>query len=85
VLVNRPFAQGALLRRLRDAALPSWARDVQCSSWAELFLKWIVAHPAVTCVIPATSRRLHLEDNMAAGVGPLPDAATRDRIAALSG
>ncbi len=85
VLVNRPFAQGALLRRLRDDALPAWARDLQCSSWAQLFLKWIVAHPAVTCVIPATSRRLHVEDNMAAGVGPLPDRATRERIASLSG
>ena len=56
-----------------------------CRSWAQLFLKWIVAHPAVTCVIPATSRPEHLEDNMQAGTGPLPDAALRDRIAALVG
>jgi diketogulonate reductase-like aldo/keto reductase len=82
VLVNRPFAEGALFRRVRGRALPSWAADAGCRSWAQLFLKWILAHPAVTCVIPATSRPEHLEDNMQAGVGPLPDAATRERIAA---
>jgi diketogulonate reductase-like aldo/keto reductase len=85
VLVNRPLAQGAVLARLRGRRLPAWAAEVDCASWAQLFLKWIVAHPAVTCVIPATSQLTHLEDNMAAGVGELPDAATRDRIAALLG
>ena len=83
VLVNRPFAEGALFRRVRGQPLPSWAVEIGCRSWAQLFLKWIVAHPAVTCVIPATSRPEHLEDNMQAGAGPLPDAAARDRIAAL--
>ena len=82
VLVNRPFAEGALLRRVRGRAVPTWASDLGCTSWAQLFLKWIVAHPAVTCVIPATSRPEHLEDNMQAGRGPLPDAAARERIAA---
>ena len=82
VLVNRPLAQGALLSRLRSRRLPSWAGEIDCVSWAQLLLKWIVAHPAVTCVIPATSDVAHLEDNMAAGVGRLPDAATRERIAA---
>jgi diketogulonate reductase-like aldo/keto reductase len=83
VLVNRPFAEGALFARVRGRPLPAWAADVDCASWAQLFLKWIVAHPAVTCVIPATSRPPHLEDNMQAGAGRLPDAAARDRIAAL--
>jgi diketogulonate reductase-like aldo/keto reductase len=83
VLVNRPFAEGALFQRVRGQALPPWAADVGVRSWAQLFLKWILAHPAVTCVIPATSRRQHLEDNMQAGVGPLPDAATRERMTAL--
>ena len=83
VLVNRPFAEGALFRRVKGKPLPPFAAEVDCTSWAQLFLKWIVAHPAVTCVIPATSRPEHLEDNMQAGTGPLPDAALRDRIAAL--
>ena len=85
VLVNRPFAEGALFRRVRGQALPPWAVEAGCRSWAQVFLKWIVAHPAVTCVIPATSRPEHLEDNMQAGVGSLPDAALRDRIARLVG
>jgi aryl-alcohol dehydrogenase-like predicted oxidoreductase len=85
VLVNRPFAEGALFRRVRGQTLPPWAAEAGCRSWAQLFLKWIVAHPAVSCVIPATSRPEHLEDNMQAGTGPLPDAALRDRIAALVG
>lgn len=83
VVVNRPFAEGALFRRVRGQTLPPWAAEAGCRSWAQLFLKWIVAHPAVTCVIPATSRPEHLEDNMQAGTGPLPDAALRDRLAAL--
>lgn len=83
VLVNRPFAEGALFSRVRGQALPPWAADIAGESWAQLFLKWILAHPAVTCVIPATSRPQHLADNMKAGSGDLPDTATRDRIASL--
>jgi diketogulonate reductase-like aldo/keto reductase len=83
VLVNRPFAEGGLFGRVRGQALPSWAADFECASWAQFFLKWILAHPAVTCVIPATSRPEHLVDNMKAGTGALPDSATRDRMAAL--
>ena len=83
VLVNRPLAQGAVLSPVSGRRLPPWAAEVDCASWAQLFLKWILAHPAVTCVIPATSRLPHLEDNMQAGVGRLPDAATRERIAAF--
>jgi len=83
VLVNRPLAQGGLLSRVRGRRLPPWAAELECASWSQLWLTWILAHPAVTCVIPATSRVAHLEDNMAAGAGRLPDAAMRDRIAAL--
>jgi len=83
VLVNRPLAQGALLARLEGRRLPPWAAEIECASWAQLCLKWILAHPAVTCVIPATSRLAHLEDNMRAGLGRLPDPAMRQRIAAL--
>ena len=85
VLANRPFAEGGLFQRVRGQALPAWAAELDCESWAQLFLKWILAHPAVTCVIPATSRPQHLADNMKAGTGPLPDAAMRDRMAALVG
>ena len=85
VLANRPFAEGGLFQRVRGQTLPRWAAELDCDSWAQLFLKWILAHPAVTCVIPATSRPEHLADNMKAGTGPLPDAATRDRISALVG
>ena len=83
VLVNRPLAQGALLSHARARRLPPWAADIGCASWAQLCLKWILAHPAVTCVIPATRRPAHLEDNMGAGVGHLPDTAMRSRIAGL--
>ncbi|HEY7520512.1 MAG TPA: aldo/keto reductase [Methylomirabilota bacterium] len=83
VIVNRPFAEGALFRRVKGQTLPPWAADIGCRSWAQLFLKWIAAHPSVTCVIPATSRPEHLEDNMQAGAGPLPDATLRERIAGL--
>jgi len=82
VLVNRPFSEGGLFQRVRGAPLPAWAAKLGCESWAQVFLKWILAHPAVTCVIPATSRVQHLVENMKAGTGVLPDAAARERIAA---
>jgi diketogulonate reductase-like aldo/keto reductase len=85
VLVNRPFAEGDLFSRVRGQALPPWAAEIDCESWAQFFLKWILAHPAVTCVIPATSRPQHLVDNMKAGAGKLPDAATRERMTAAIG
>ena len=83
VLVNRPFSEGGLFQRVRGRALPDWAAELGCASWAQFFLKWILAHPAVTCAIPGTSRPEHLVDNMAAGRGGLPDQATRERMAAL--
>jgi diketogulonate reductase-like aldo/keto reductase len=81
VLVNRPFRQGELTRSLRRHPLPSWAADVGASSWAQLVLKYIVAHPAVTCVIPATTQVAHVRENLAAATGPLPDEPLRRRIA----
>jgi diketogulonate reductase-like aldo/keto reductase len=83
VLVNRPFSAGSLFSSVRGQPLPAWAAESGCESWAQLFLKWILAHPAVTCVIPATSRPEHLVDNMKAGLSALPDPATRKRMAAL--
>ena len=81
VLVNRPFTEGGLFQRVRTTPLPPWAAELGCESWAQLFLKWILGHPAVTCVIPATSRVAHLVDNMKAGLGPIPDAGARERMA----
>jgi len=80
VIINRPFGGGSLFGRVSAKSLPPWAAEIDCRSWAQFFLKWIVAHPAVTCVIPATSNPRHLEDNMAAGLGRLPDAKTRQRM-----
>ena len=82
VIVNRPFAGGDLFRRLRNTALPAWASEIDCTSWAQLMLKFVISHPAVTCVIPATSRVEHLRDNMSAGKGRMPDEKMRARIAA---
>jgi diketogulonate reductase-like aldo/keto reductase len=80
VLVNRPFRQGALLDALARLPLPAWAAEIDCTQWAQVILKYIVAHPAVTCAIPATSQVEHLRQNVAAARGRLPDAAQRDRI-----
>jgi len=79
--VNRPFREGALLRQLQRHPLPAWAAEIDCTSWAQLALKFIVSHPAVTCAIPATSNPAHLRDNMGAARGRLPDAALRQRMA----
>ena len=82
VIVNRPFAEGALFDRVRGKPLPELARAIGCDSWAQVFLKWILGQPAVTCVIPATRNPKHMIDNLGAAVGPLPDAALRRQIAA---
>ena len=81
VLANRPFREGALLRQLQRHALPPWAREIGCASWAQVALKFIVSHPAVTCAIPATGNVAHVLENMAAASGPLPDEALRRRMA----
>lgn len=81
VLVNRPFSEGGLFQRVRGKALPVWAAEIGCDSWAQLLLKWVLGNPAATCVIPGTGRPEHLVDNMKAGVGALPDAKMRDQIA----
>lgn len=81
VIVNRPFEQGALTRRLEGAPLPDWAGETGATSWAQLLLKFILAHPAVTVAIPATSRVDHVRENLAAAMGPLPDNELRERIA----
>ncbi len=83
VLINRPFQDGALFRQVKGVALPPLAADIDCTSWAQLFLKFIVGHPAVTAVIPATSKPANMADNARAGFGRQPDAAMRERIAAL--
>lgn len=80
VVVNRPFGGGDLFARVRQKPLPDWAAEFDCHSWAQFLLKWIIAHPAVTCAIPATSNARHLEDNMQAGGGRLPDADLRRRM-----
>jgi diketogulonate reductase-like aldo/keto reductase len=82
VIINRPFRQGALTRELEDYPLPGWAAEIGCRSWAQILLKFVVSHPAVTCAIPATSRVDHVRENMAAASGPLPDAALRARMIA---
>ena len=82
VLINRAFEDGRLFQRTRSEPLPPWAAEFDCSSWAQFALKYVISHPAVTCVIPATSKIKHLVDNMAAGRGRLPDAAQRQRMRA---
>jgi diketogulonate reductase-like aldo/keto reductase len=83
VLANRPLGgdTGRLLQRLRGRALPSWASEIDCTSWAQIILKFAVSHPAVTCAIPATSKPDHVRDNLQAGIGRMPDEVLRTRIA----
>jgi diketogulonate reductase-like aldo/keto reductase len=81
VIVNRPVEQGALFRKAKGRALPPWAAELDVASWGQLFLKFIVSHPAVTCVIPATGNPSHMEDNLRAGEGAMPDAPQREEMA----
>ncbi|HEV8679648.1 MAG TPA: aldo/keto reductase [Stellaceae bacterium] len=83
VIVNRPFEDGSLFRRVRGRSVPDWAGEFDCTSWAQLFLKYIFAEPAVTCAIPATAKPAHMEDNLKAGFGRLPDARQREQIRRL--
>lgn len=80
IMVNRPFGGGDLFGRVRSKQLPDWATEFGCRSWAQFFLKWIIANPAVTCAIPATGNPRHMEDNLQAGLGKLPDSKTRQRM-----
>lgn len=77
VMVNRAFEDGAIFKRVSGKSLPDWAKDFDCTSWGQYFLKYALSHPAVTCVIPATANPKHMADNLAAGKGRLPDAKTR--------
>jgi diketogulonate reductase-like aldo/keto reductase len=80
VIANRPFREGALIRSLARERLPAWAGELGAGTWAQLILKFIISHPAVTCAIPATSRVAHVRENLAAAAEPLPDPATRRRM-----
>ncbi|MGI9465478.1 MAG: aldo/keto reductase [Aestuariivirgaceae bacterium] len=82
VIINRPFRRGGLFDTVKGSPLPDWAAEFDCSNWAQFFLKFVVSHPAVTCAIPATSRVDHMNENMGAGTGRLPDAAMRKRMIA---
>ena len=82
VIVNRPFVTGEMFRQVKGKPLPDWAKEIGCASWAQFFLKWILAHPAVTCAIPATRNPAHLTDDLGAASGPLPDDATRRKMSA---
>ena len=82
VIANRPFQEGALIRSVERHRLPTWAGEIGAASWAQIILKFIVSHPAVTCVIPATTQVAHVKENLAAATGLLPDAAMRRRMAA---
>jgi diketogulonate reductase-like aldo/keto reductase len=82
VIVNRPFRQGALTDRLKREKVPEWAAELGASSWAQLMLKFILSHPAVTVAIPATTRVDHVRENLSAAAGPMPDPVMRERISA---
>ena len=84
MIINRPFGGGDLFERARAKQLPDWAGQFDCRSWAQFFLKWIVANPAVTCAIPATNKARHLEDNMQGAIGQLPDAKMRQRMVEIA-
>jgi diketogulonate reductase-like aldo/keto reductase len=83
VIINRPFEDGGMFRRVRSRSLPEWAAEFDCTSWAQLFLKYIIAEPAVTCAIPATANPAHMADDLKAGFGRLPDARQREQIRRL--
>jgi diketogulonate reductase-like aldo/keto reductase len=80
VIVNQPFGGGGLLGELRNRPLPSWAQEIDCQSWAQVLLKFVLSHPAVTCAIPGTGRPEHMLDNIGAGFGRMPDTALRARM-----
>lgn len=81
VIANRPFAGGEIFRRVAGKPVPDWAAEIDCTSWAQLMLKFIVAHPAINCAIPASAKPEHTRDNMKGGYGRMPDEGLRRRIA----
>ncbi len=81
VIINRPFDGGDLFGAVKGKPLPGWAREIACANWAQVFLKFVISHPAVTCAIPATSNPAHMRENIGALRGPMPDAALRRRMA----
>lgn len=83
VMINVPFAKAELFRKTSGVALPGWAAEFDCDSWAQFFLKYVISHPAVTCVIPRTGNPHHMADNLKAGFGELPNQATRLKMEAL--
>jgi diketogulonate reductase-like aldo/keto reductase len=85
VLVNQPFGGGGLLRSLRERPLPDWALEIDCQSWAQILLKYVLGHPAVTCAIPGTSRPEHMQENARAGCGNQPNASFRAKMVASMG
>lgn len=85
VIVNQPFGGGGLLRGLSGKPLPAWAGEIGCASWAQLLLKFVLAHPAVTCVIPGTGKPAHMRDNVLAGVGIYPDKALQEKLRRAAG
>ncbi|MGC3964180.1 MAG: aldo/keto reductase [Rhodocyclaceae bacterium] len=82
VIINRPFGGGGVIRSLQGRPLPGWAADIGCTSWAQVLLKFVLAHPSVTAVIPGTGQVRHMADNVRAGFGEYPDNALRRRMAA---
>lgn len=82
VLINRPYTGGSLFRKVRDLELPAWSSEFDCKSWGQFFLKYLLSNPAITCVIPGTSKEKHMLDNLGAGAGRLPDRNARDRMVA---
>ena len=79
-LINRPYQRGALFKKVKGQSLPEWSKEFDCQSWGNFFLKYILSHPAVTCIIPATSKVHHMQDNMAGGFGKVPDQKMRQRM-----
>ncbi|TVO67116.1 aldo/keto reductase [Denitromonas ohlonensis] len=81
VIINRPFDGGHLFNRVRGKPLPGYAAEIGCTNWAQVFLKFVISHPAITCAIPATSQPAPMRENMGALHGPLPEAALRRSMA----
>jgi diketogulonate reductase-like aldo/keto reductase len=82
IIINRPFREGELIKKMERRPLPSWAAEIDCANWAQFILKFIISHPAITCAIPATTRVDHVQENMGAAPGRLPDDAMRARMVA---